>query len=704
MKIGRRDIAIVSAIIVAGVAIRLLPNILNYAWGNDYGIYYYLSEAFLSGKALAYPPNSPWGTDGYQYFPVTYLIVDLVHYATGVPISTALDYSIPFLGGLTPFLIYLISREVGFDKITSALAGFLLVVSPIQMYQTSQPNYLTTGHFFLLLSLYFFLAYHRKRVYAIPMSVSIVLLVLSHQLSTYFFIVSLIGMVFSVNLLSTKWKAHLFWDLLIIELSGTLMITYLLIRVPNMVSFFSKAVHGLGYGAIITLFYVFILAIFLVLRRVDSDRIRERTVEFIRKLKLEIAPKRDVGLAFVAVFTLVGMFFALRLSGFVPGYISNSALIISIPFLVFMAVSVIGIKYFLIENNIFEVLGWSMAIILSLLYSFVSKNTVLIPARNIEYLSEPFSIISGYVLIKWYQHFRSQKKGTRTRIKQVYLGGSRNVNTPIAVNTPAGVNVVTIPRQRTVENIRHFTYSARRPVENIIVIAAVSLILLMGVASYPMVSDFIPSHTEAITEQDNSTISYLNQIGNKSLSVATDHQIGILLYSYGFISPFDNISALWNSTSWPTAVTELTGENGTFPPLGYVFINTYMRQYGVWGYNSSLNPNQPPVYVNGSAFSKFFQPPFDLVYENSSVRGNSTSYLFEVNWTYLGQQGYSLSHYEQLYKNKSTSASVTQLSPTSLASELTKEYSLSLSPPLAYSPSLQRQQPCSLSLELPPRG
>jgi len=64
---------------IAGIAIRLAPNLLYYAWGNDYGIYYYLSQAFLSGKALVYPPNSPWGTDGYQYFPMTYWIVDFTH-------------------------------------------------------------------------------------------------------------------------------------------------------------------------------------------------------------------------------------------------------------------------------------------------------------------------------------------------------------------------------------------------------------------------------------------------------------------------------------------------------------------------------------------------------------------------------------------------------------------------------------------------
>ncbi|MCL5873720.1 MAG: hypothetical protein M1161_00025, partial [Candidatus Thermoplasmatota archaeon] len=251
----------------------------------------------------------------------------------------------------------------------------------------------------------------------------------------------------------------------------------------------------------------------------------------------------------------------------------------------------------------------------------------------------------------------------------------------------------TVPRHIISTSARHVTYSVRRPVENIIVIAAVSLVLLMGVASYPMVSDFVPSHTEAITIQDNSTISFLAQIGNKNLSVATDHQIGILLYSYGFNSPFNNLSSIWNSTSWQGAINDLTGQNGTYPPVGYVFLNSYMLRYGVWGFNSSLNPNQAPIMVNGSAFTKFFKKPFDLVYENSSTNANSTSYLFEVNWTYLGNRGYNLTYYEGLYKNNTTAPSFIQLSPTSPASGLTKGYSPSLFLLSTCSPSPQRLWP-----------
>jgi len=691
MNQGRKYIALVVGIIISGVAIRLLPNILNYAWGNDYGIYYYLSESFLSSNSLAYPPNSPWGTDGYQYFPVTYLIVDGIHYLFHIPVSLSLDYSIPILGGLTPFLLYLIARETGLDRTTSALAGFLLVVSPIQLYQTSQPNYLTTGHFFLLLSILFFLAYHRKKYFLYPMSASIVLLVLSHQLSTYFFLISITGMVFSVNLLSDRWKNFLFSDVLIIEGTGTLMIGYLLLRIPGMVHFFSKAVGGLGYVGVIILFYAMSLTMFFVLRKVDGKKVRTSAIKAVERLKLGIYPKRDFMLVVVATLAMIVVLIAMIHASLIPSFVTYRAVLISTPFLIFIAVSIIGIKYLLIETKREEVLGWSMAIVLSLLYSFFSRNTVLLPARHIEYLSEPFSIIAAAVLIWWYIHYKERKEETKEIVVSSTVGGGGYTAVPI--NTPAGVTVVMVPRRSEYREITHYIKSARRPVENLVVIVSVSLVLLMGVASYPMVDNFVPSHTEAMTLEDNATIQYLVQYGNRSLSVATDHQIGILLYSYGFVSPFNNISVLWNSTDWHAAIWELTGNNGSYPPIGYVLLDSYMLRYGVWGYNSSDNPNQPAIMINQSSFKKFFQEPFELLYTNSSTTSNSTAYLFSVNWTYLGEHGYSLPYYYSLYEKNEAGEDAIRLSPTSQVSEPSKACSPSLSPPSLYSPSQQRQQP-----------
>jgi len=703
MKERNLEIIIASAIIVSGIVIRLIPNILYYAWGNDYGIYYYLSQSFLTGKSLLYPPNSPWGNDGYQYFPVTYIIVLGVHYILNIPINVSLSYSIPILGGLTPFLLYLVSRELGFNRMISALAGFLLVVNPVQVYQTSQANYLTTGHFFLLLSILFFLKFHKNLKYTIPLIVSIILLILSHQLSTYFFLISIIGMVISVNLLSNKWKDYILYDFLIIEFTGTAMISYLLLRIPSMVGFFSKALLGLGYGGVLGLFYVLSIVLFSILQKWDSDKFKKRVDNFLVKLKLNIDPTRDIYLTAISTISIVIILLLFMAIGYVPSFITLSAVIISLPFILFLAISVVGLKYFLTERNISEVFGWSMAIIGSLLYSIISKNTVLLPARHFEYLAGPFSIISAYVVSKWYFHYKENV--SRNSYSENFITNQERL-LPSPIIDSEGRSFFFVRRQVIHSTGKSYTIKKSIAVENVLLIVIVSVVLLMGVFSYPITSDFIPSHTEALTFQDEAVIQYLNSTGNRSLSVATDHQIGILLKSYGFSSPFNNLSTFWNCTNWAQAIWQISGENGSYMPVGYVLISTYMIQYGVWGYNGSDNPNQPPIYLNATTFGKFFNPPFGLLYENSSATQNISSYLFAVNWTFIDNYMNSrnmgnLSYFEKLYENRENLTDSIQPSPISLVSEQMKGYSLSLSLLSPCSPFPSHQLPCLLFPVLP---
>ncbi len=692
MNAKKEEIIIASAIIISGVIIRLIPNIIYYAWGNDYGIYYYLSQAFLTGKSLLYPPNSPWGDDGYQYFPMTYIIVIGVHYIFRIPINLALNYSIPILGGLTPFLLYLISRELGFQRLTSALAGFLLVVNPIQVYQTSQANYLTTGHFFLLLSILFFLKYHKDFRYIFPLVLSTVLLVLSHQLSTYFYLISIFGMVISVNMMNDKWKNYILYDFLMIEFTGTLMIGYLLLRIPSMVHFFSHALLGVGYGGVLGLFYVSTIILFIVLQRWNSEKFKRNVNNLLIKLKLGIEPRRDILLTLVSLVIIEVLLFAMILIHFAPSYISSSAILISTPYILLVAVSAVGLKYFLAEKNISEVFGWTMAIVGSLLYSIASQNTVLLPARHLEYLAGPFSVISAYVVSKWYLYYKENVNKTSRRTN--YPAGKTFIPENILKDKKGSFFII---RRHVLRDERNILIVKRSiAVENVLLIVIISVVLLLGVFSYPMTSDFIPSHTEAITYQDEAVIQYLNATGNRTLSVATDHQIGILLESYGFSSPFNNLSIFWNSTNWTQAIWQITGENGSYAPVGYVLISTYMIQYGVWGFNGSNNPNQPPIKMNNTTFGKFFHEPFSLTYENSSLTQNVTSYLFSVNWTYLDNYLNSrdlgnLTYYEKMYDKNKNLTGITQPSPIFQASELTKAYSPSLSPPALYFPAPSRQ-------------
>ena len=85
------------------------------------------------------------------------------------------------------------------------------------------------------------------------------------------------------------------------------------------------------------------------------------------------------------------------------------------------------------------------------------------------------------------------------------------------------------------------------------VIAGISILALftsMVWASYSMPVLFVPPGNEGATEEDEEAIAYLSATGDRNLSVASDHQPGLILYSDGFTSPFDRIRTLWTSSSW----------------------------------------------------------------------------------------------------------------------------------------------------------
>ncbi|MGC8563035.1 MAG: hypothetical protein ACP5NO_07600 [Thermoplasmata archaeon] len=613
MKERSFELLVSLAVVAIGVVARLIPDIIYHAWGNDFGIYYYLSNALIKGASIFNLPAAPWGHDGYQYFPVTYVIVLIAHTITGATVFDSLSYSVPILGGLTPYLLYLIARRSGLERATSFLASMFLVVNPAQAYQTSQPNYLTTGHFFLLLSIFLFIEYHKDKRFYFTAIASSFLLVLSHSLSSYIFVISLFGMVISWNLFEAKAREYLNYDIALIIFSGTFLISYYLWRIPAMPQIFSNALLELGISYIILLFYLLVLVTFLILRSPWAETGRRYMRLLASSLKQDVG--KNVLLVSTGIISILFIVTVMKIVGYIPAFITWSALGISLPYFIFLALAVIGIKYTLTDRRLYPVLGWTMAILLSLLYSVATNNSVILTARYFEYLAESGSIIAAFVIVDWYRRCRSatpEKNKLQEEKSDKY------------------------PRRRQIAGSKNSDiFNAASIKSKGVIVFAVALITLTGAMAYPMMSYYIPSHTESLTDQDASVLNFLMEHGNRSFSVATDHQVGMILASYGFYSPFNNLSKFWSSTNWTQALYQMSGMNGSFPPVVYVLITSSMLQYGIWGYNGENNPNQPPIYMNNSSLGKFFRQPFVLMFSNGSGAVRDRSYLFEVNWTYV---------------------------------------------------------------------
>jgi len=620
-------------VIIVGVAIRVAPNISYWIWGNDFGIYYYLSRSYVSLNSWIAPPSSPWGIDGYQYFPVTYAIVDAVSSLTGLPVLTSLKYVIPLLGGLTPFLLYCISRELQISRSISFLSAIFLAVDPIQLFQTSQANYLTTGHFFLLLSVLLFIKYHSKLGYFVPAIISSTVLTLTHQLSSYIFLISLIGMIVSVQLYNGLWRRYLRLDIIYTTFTGTFLLGYLILRVPTSRYFLVSAADGLALMWITLSFYTVVITAYSLLRRNGSCCILWKVMEKLRKNGSTRKNFKELVLLTLAVavieISLTILIFTGRYS-----FISYDSVFLSLPFAIFLGISVLGTKNSLINGEAPAAIGWAIAITVSMTYSAVTSNKTLEVARQVEYLVEPFSIIAGMALYDWL-HVPYETESTRYRplpmldlIKDIKISGTKpdgrwNVNENSHQSSPFPYNTCL------------HAWHGRR---GIIAVALVSVLFVSLVAtSYSMPSLFVPSINEGATSQDAAAIAYLNSYGNRNLSVATDHQLGIMLYSYGFISPFDKISLLWSSDNWEKAFWELEGGNGSYPRIGYILLDTAMITDGIWGFNGVNNPSQPPIYMSNASFNKFFQEPFKLVFKDSSGDNRFTAYVFAVNMSYIDE-------------------------------------------------------------------
>jgi len=627
----RNEKWLILSLVIAGTGIRLIPNVTYWIWGNDFGIYYYLSRSYLNIRSWINPPASPWGIDGYQYFPVTYVMVDLVSSLTGLPVLSSLKYSIPIMGGLTPLLLYLISRELQISRPVSFLSGLLLAVDPIQTFQTSQANYLTAGHFFLLLSILFFLRYHSRFAYFVPAVLSSILLTLSHQLSSYIFLISLIGMMVSVQAYSGAWRRYLGIDIAYTVFTGTFLLGYLILRVPTSRIFLVSAASGLGLLWIILLFYAIVSSTYFLLKREGSCCILWNLTKGFRRYGKKMKNFRDLEFTGIAFMVIEISLIAIVHSG-IYKFITYDSVILSIPFAIFLGISVVGTKNSIIRGERPAILGWATAIIVSMTYSALTSNTTLEVSRQVEYLVEPFSVLAGFTLYTWLQAAYSAEHPGHPLF-------SRSDITRLAGKLGRGGLVKGSVRGRNYGvslSIKDSGVYSPKESGWAAVITLVSFLLVsLAITSYSMPSLFVPSVNEGATLQDEAAVAYLNSHGNRDLSVATDHQLGIMLYSYGFVCPFDKISLLWSSGDWEKAYWELKGENGSYPMVGYVLIDSGMLDNGVWGFNGVNNPSQPPIRMNSSSFSKFFREPFRLVFKDTSRSGTFTAYVFEVNLTYV---------------------------------------------------------------------
>ena len=186
------------AVLLLGLSLILvfvaLEPFLSYAlFGSDTGEYYTLTASLLSSGT--FPHGAAYGGWGSAYpdFPGIYLLAGAGGGALGLSAFSALAVIVPVVAVLSVLPLFLLFRRL-YPHDSVALLGAALgsVVMP-RLFSIAHPAPLALGDFLAVAALWMFLESRRDVRWYLPLSLAGGALIVTHHLSTYFFVIGALG-------------------------------------------------------------------------------------------------------------------------------------------------------------------------------------------------------------------------------------------------------------------------------------------------------------------------------------------------------------------------------------------------------------------------------------------------------------------------------------------------------------------------------
>jgi len=564
------------ATIIGAIIVRSVPAWMNAAWGSDYGIYYGITDDFLKHPQL-FRPYSGWGTS-YVYFPVLYIVTAMFQGITGLGLDFLMPRVAPIFGGLTVPLLYLIVKEIlGNRKVALAAAAFL-TADPFQLYITSHAAPMTMGHFFMCLTILFFIKYRKNRFWTGPLYVSTILLIASHHLTTYFYILFIFILLIYRNLQSKEWTPNLKEDLFYFIMTVTITFAYwILIATPVFRGDFESAVH-MNPWIVVVAFYAIILSIFFVLPRLRKQSWFQRIVAYKPSWP---TPKEDLAKVGVTVTCGVAftLFFALHNIYDTTFIFLPSSVLYLLPLFIILGLCITGYRYLDRFPDRAYIKAWLMSIGISFIFAVITRNQAIYSFRHLEYFSYPFSVM-------------------------------------------AGVAVWEMRRYLKKENLRKvFT-------------VAVGALVVASAATAFSVQSSTSGFEESISSEAMDAVGWMKDNLPHNCTVASDHRLSQIAWMRGFNATSDDAYIIWFCINWTDAIKELNATGKKYERVSYVLIDDIMRDRGI-----QSNNNETPRPMTNESYEKFALEPFSLIHREVSQDGKKWAEVYSVNWTYIEAQG-----------------------------------------------------------------
>lgn len=591
--------------VITGIAIfiRSVPAWINTAWGCDFGIYYGLTNSFVEHKEL-FSVYTGWG-GSYQYFPVLYVITGFAHWATGLDVLTVMPKLAPIFGGLTVLIFYFIVYTLFDDHKKALLASAFLAVLPFHVYQTSHAAPLTIGHFFMMLSLYFFIRFRRDRRFFIPLLFSTVLLTMSHHLTTYFYVISLVFIVFVENASQHTWTNTLKNDIAYILVASGIVFSYwAFVATPVFDNFLAA---GLKVGSIF-LDSFFVLIMFYVLFFLMFGVIwLKRRYNLFRHPKYPTRTSSLIKFGFSIAICLTAMtIFSVMKMPWTNFSFTPLSFAYALPLVVVIGFGVAGFRFTRFIPNGYVIRGWILALLVSFVYVLITKNSIMPPDRHLEYIMVPLSVIAVFGI-----------QGILCAPRFDFF--SRWKNAVQKINWPP----VLRPRKKWFLKKPQFLY----------IFVVIVLLATNAVSVYPGFTSLNVAY-EVITDENIATIRWMDLNLDKNTSViASDHRLARMAEAVGFNTTVNEASQIWITENLTDYLDELSGKGKNYTYITHVFVDNIMRERVVHVYFGEI------FYMTNDSYEKFLYPPFELLYRNVSFDENGFEQrwaeVYAVNWTYI---------------------------------------------------------------------
>ncbi len=578
----RAVLLLLASVTLLVIFLSLDPLLTFGAWGSDSGEYASLTSALLTHHAFQLSGYTGWGF-GYPYFPGLFEVGAAVSAATGADPLLSLELAVPTLGALGVMPLFLLFRRILPSDGVALLGAALSGVAAPRLLVLSHAAPVTLGDLLWIASLWAFVEQRKDPRWWGVLALTAPALILTHHLSSYFFLLTGLGLLVGLELYAPRrWTRR--FPLPEFVFLGAFAIGLLTFWSQYALPFWSTIVLKQGLlsspGTLVTGVVVGMLLFALLVRwrRVRSDRAlasgRRASEKALWSLKFPTRSHvaRDGLLLSALIVVPLSVLMVVPLPG-TQDVAPPLLLLWYAPMIAYIPLTS-GTRGVLPASRLGPGLhALIVAVGLSAIFSIVSASTAIPLNRHTEYLIPPLALITA-------------------------LGITRGLS---ALRDLRSVH----------SKVPYFAALA----------SVVLLVAASGATAYPPPT-LLEGFQEGFTPADLSESTWMAVSLPAGAHLASDHRLSDLYFydSGGSPATWDNASCLFIGTDSYCAYAELQSSflpeppppQGHGPPAGKIYavaVDETMRTQGV-----ALDPSQPAVPMSGAAQDRFAGPGFVELY------------------------------------------------------------------------------------------